>query len=268
MPKEKYKEWPLIDAYGICRLSILPVYTSPTFDSALVSQLLFGECYLVTALTPDRAWFKIHQEDSVIKGWITSEALKEITAADYARFTGADYQAVDSPIAAIEYTGSNLYLLPGSRLHFSEIELFNWKDHVGFTGSVRSHVACASREELVEIALKFLNTPFQHGGRSIFGIDEKWFLPLVFSIAGFSLTLSKIPGKKVLLREALPGDLHQISDESGELLGTALNLGADEILWLSNKVIISDWYEWERQLSNNYAKEVVWETKCFLDGDG
>lgn len=265
MPKEKFKEWPLIDAYGICRLSILPVYSAPTFDSALTSQLLFGECYLVTALTSDRKWFKICQEDAGIRGWITSDSLKEITALDYTRFNTADYQVVNSPIAAIEYMGTNLYLLPGSRLHFSEIELFNWKDHVGFTGSVRGHILKASREELIDVALKFLNTPFQSGGRSMFGMDQSWFLPLIFSIVGYSFTYSKIPGKIIEGEEAMPGDIHLIKDSKGEALSTSLYLGADQVLWISTRALVSDCFDWERLVTNNYADEAVWETRSLMD---
>ncbi|MHA7130805.1 hypothetical protein [Algoriphagus namhaensis] len=265
MPKEKFKEWPLIDAFGICRLSILPVYAAPTFDSALVSQLLFGECYQVVALTPDRKWFKIHQEDSHILGWITSESLKEIPAADYARFSTSDYQVVNSPFAAIEYLGTNLYLLPGSRLHFSEIELFNWKDHVGFTGSVRSHIVKASREELIDIALKFLNTPFQSGGRGIFGMDHTWFFPLIFAIGGYAIAMDKIPGAKVDPESILPGDLLLLKGFDGQVQSVSIYLGADEVLWMQNKVMVSDSYEWERIVTNNFAQEAVCEAKSILE---
>ncbi len=265
MPKEKFKEWPLIDAYGICRLSILPVYSSPSFESSLFCQLLFGECYEVSALTPDRKWFKIHQIDSGIIGWITSESLKEITGADYQRFNSSDYQVVNSPIAAIEYLGTNLYLLPGSRLHFSEIELFNWKDHVGFTGSVRSHILKASSEELIEASLKFLNTPFQHGGRTIFGIDHSWFLPLVFSIGGCSISMDPLPGRIIEEERAMPGDILVLKNTSNRVLGISLYLGADEVLWLHNKVKVTDTLEWERILTNNYAEEAVCETRSILE---
>ncbi|MDN3202886.1 hypothetical protein [Algoriphagus sediminis] len=265
MPREKFKEWPLIDAFGICRLSILPVYSAPTFDSFLFAQLLFGECYQVTALTPDRKWFKIHQEDSEISGWITSDSLKEITKDDYERFNGADYQVVNSPIAAIEYQGTNLYLLPGSRLHFSEIELFNWKDHVGFTGSVRSHRQRATREELIEVALKFLNTPFQSGGRSIFGMDHRWFFPLVFSISGYKLRMSKHMGELIEEEEVMPGDFLSLLDTSSNPLGLALYLGAEQVLWMDNKVKVTDTFDWERQATNNYAEEAVCETRSILE---
>ena len=143
MPKEKFSERPLTDAFGICRQTILPIYLRPTFDSALVTQLLFGECYQVLTMSNDKHWFKIAHEDTEYSGYISSKLLKEIPSADYQTYLTNDFQIVTSPIAAIEYMGINLYLLPGSRLHFSDLELFNWRDHIGFTGSVRSHAFLA-----------------------------------------------------------------------------------------------------------------------------
>jgi hypothetical protein len=122
----------LIDAYGICRQTILPVYHQPTFESALVTQLLFGECYQINGLTSDRQWFRVYHEDTGVGGWVMAKLIKEITTEEYQKFLNQDFQIVTSPIAAIDYLGANLYLLPGSRLHFSELELFNWQDHIGF----------------------------------------------------------------------------------------------------------------------------------------
>lgn len=264
MPKEKSNEWPLLDAYGICRLSILPIYSKPMFDSALVSQLLFGECYQVIALTPDRNWFKIFQEDTQIQGWVSSDSLKEINASDYQRFKTGDYQVVNSPIAAIEYLGTNLYLLPGSRLHFSDDELFNWKDHIGFTGSVRSHLQKASREELVDIALKYLNTPYQFGGRSIFGMDNRWFFQLIYQIAGYSWSGLELPGKIIDDQEALPGDLLILRFDDSEKVEMAFCLGMDEVLWLGNKVVVTDSFLWENSHLNKSNKITVFETRSIL----
>src|SRR5690606_13631527 len=156
MQKEKFSEWPLIDAFGICRQTILSLYRRPTFDSALVTQLLFGEYYQTIAMTSDQRWFKILHEDTGLQGWITTQALKEFPATDYYNFLNTDFQIVTSPIAAIEYLGTNLYLLPGSRLHFLDLELFNWQDHIGFTGSVRSHSRKADRTQLIDIASKYV----------------------------------------------------------------------------------------------------------------
>lgn len=264
MQKESSSEWPLIDAYGICRQTILPVYRQPTFDSALVTQLLFGECYQINGLTSDRQWFRIYHEDTGMGGWVLAKLIKEITGEEYRTFLNQDFQVVTSPIAAIEYLGSSLYLLPGSRLHFSEIELFNWQDHIGFTGTYRPHAVKANREELVEIGLRYLNAPFQAGGRSIFGLDEAQGFALIFAIAGYSWISGKIPGKSVPPEAALPGDLFIFRDLEKQESHFGLFIGAEEILWMDNRMKVSDLDEWEDFLRNNTGEQVVFDTRILV----
>jgi hypothetical protein len=264
MQKESSSEWPLIDAYGICRQTILPVYRQPTFDSALVSQLLFGECYQINGLTSDRQWFRVYHEDTGMGGWVWAKLIKEITGDEYRKFLNQDFQIVTSPIAAIEYQGTNLYLLPGSRLHFSELELFNWQDHIGFTGTYRAHAVRASREELIEIGLRYLNAPFQAGGRGIFGLDEELGFALIFSIAGYSWISGKTPGKSVTPEEAVPGDLFVFRDLEKQESHFGLFLGAEEILCMDNKMKISDLDEWEDFLRNNTGEQVVFDARSIL----
>lgn len=265
MQKEKSSEWPLIDAYGICRQTILPVYRRPTFDSALVTQLLFGECYQVLAVTPDQGWFRVLHEDTGLGGWICAQTLKEIPASDYQNFLNTDFQIVTSPIAAIEYMGTNLYLLPGSRLHFSDLELFNWQDHIGFTGAVRSHAIKANRSQLLDIAIKYINAPYQAGGRSIFGLDEHQGFELMFSIAGYSVPAGKIPGIKIEPELALPGDLFIFKQLEAQQIKYALYLGAEEVLWMDNKIKVSDLGEWESFLRRSTDKQVEMETRSILN---
>ncbi len=264
MQKESSSEWPLIDAFGICRQTVLPVYRQPTFDSALVTQLLFGECYQINGLTADRQWFRIYHEDTGMGGWVWATLIKEITGDEYGKFLGRDFQIVTSPIAAIEYLGSSLYLLPGSRLHFSELELFNWQDHVGFTGNSRPAVVKADREKMVEIGLCFLNAPFQAGGRSIFGIDEEQAFALIFSIGGYHWRSGKIPGKSVEPEDALPGDLFIFRDLEKQKSHFGLFLGSEEILWMDNRLKVSDVDEWEDFLRNNAGEKVSIDTRAIV----
>lgn len=264
MQKESSSEWPLIDAYGICRQTILPLYRQPTFDSALVSQLLFGECYQINGLTSDRQWFRVYHEDTGMGGWVWAKLIKEITGDEYQKFLNQDFQIVTSPIAAIEYLGTNLYLLPGSRLHFSELELFNWQDHIGFAGTYRPHALKASREELIEIGLRYLNAPFQAGGRSIFGLDEELGFALIFAIAGYSWVSGKTPGKSVSPEEAVPGDLFVFRDLEKKESHFGLFLGTEEILWMDNKMKVSDVDEWEDFLRNNTGEQVVFDAKSIV----
>lgn len=265
MQKEKFSEWPLTDVFGICRQTILPIYRQPTFDSALITQLLFGECYQIITVSNDQQWFKIFHEDTGFSGYIPSKLLKEIPANDYQTYLTNDFQIVTSPIAAIEYIGTNLYLLPGSRLHFSDLELFNWRDHIGFTGSVRSHAFRADREQLIEIATKYINSPFQPGGRSIFGLDELQAFPLIFMIAGYSWKAGKLPGRLVSAEEVLPGDLMILTEGNIERQRFAICLGADEVLWMDNRMRVSDFDEWLSIAKNIPGKQLVLESRSILD---
>lgn len=261
MPKENFSEWPLSDAYGICRQTILPVYKKPSRDSALITQLLFGECYQVLAVSQDHQWYRIFHEDSRMGGWISSKSLKEIQQQDYLNFLSQDFQVVTSPIAAIEYQGTNLYLLPGSRLHFSELELFNWQDTIGFTGTSRSHAHRADREELIEIALRYINAPWQPGGRSIFGLDEVLGFALIYTIGGYTWNAAALPGRILPFNHAMPGDLFIFHDEQKRTDHFAIYLGLEEVLWMDHKMQVSDLDEWQNHLANNRPSEVVLEAR-------
>ena len=256
MRKGSSKEWPLIDAYGIVRQTVLPVYLRPKTDSALVTQLLFGECYLLTGLTSDREWFKVYHEDSATGGWVWAKSIKEITAEAYDTFLNQDFQFVTSPIAAIDYQDTHLYLLPGSRLHFSEKELFNWQDHLGFTGTYRPFALKVNREELLDLALRFLTAPLQAGGRSIFGMDATHVFPLIFAMGGYSWPNGKLPGKVIHPEEVEPGDLMVAWDAELGQSHYALYLGAEQVFWMDHRMQKTDLEDWEEFLMDSTPTEV------------
>lgn len=260
MRKENSSELPLTDVFGICRQTILPLYRRPTFDSALVAQLLFGECYQAIAVTADQNWYKVSHEDTGISGWISSKLIENIEKGDYQSFLNQDFQVVTSPIAAIELFGTNLYLLPGSRLHFSEIELFNWQDHIGFTGLVRSHAVKADRAQLIQIALRFINAPYQSGGRSIFGLDQKLGFELIVSIAGYDLNSKKNPGRTIEEEEILPGDLLIFKTLETNESYFALFIREEEVLWMDNRMRMTNLDEWTSFIKNNTTGQLVLKT--------
>ena len=264
MQKENSSELPLTDVFGICRQTILPLYRKPTFDSGLVTQLLFGECYQSIAITADQYWYKVIHEDTGRSGWISSRWINKVSKFDYQSFLSLDYQVVTSPIAAIEYLGTNLILLPGSRLHFSEKELFNWQDHIGFSGTVRSPAVKADRAELVEIALKFLNAPYLSGGRSIFGLDQKHGFELIAAIAGFKLNSQNNPGRTIQEEEILPGDLFIFKRLESYESHFAFSLGARKLLWMDNRMRVTDFDEWRSFVKNNTGEQVVLETRSIV----
>jgi len=265
MQNEKYSDWPLTDVFGICRQTILPIYRQPTYDSALVTQLLFGECYQVVTKTIDENWYDIIAEDTGLRGYIPAKLLKEIPSTDYQKYLSNDFQIVTSPIAAIEYIGTNLYLLPGSKLHFSDLELFNWSDHIAFSGSVRSHAVKADRGQLIDIAAKYINAPFQPGGRSIFGMDELQVFPLIYSIAGYVWKVGQLPGRMVSNEDVLPGDIMILTESSTRFQQFAIYMGAEEVLWMDNRIRVSNVEEWLSLSKNIPGKQLVLKSVIILN---
>ena len=147
-------------------------------------------------------------------------------------------------------------MLPGSRLHFSEKELFNWQDHLGFTGTYRPFALKVNREELLDLALRFLNAPFQAGGRSIFGMDASHVFPLIFAMGGYSWPNGKLPGKAIHPEEVEPGDLMVAWDAELGQSHYALYLGAEQVFWMDHRMQKTDLEDWEEFLMDCTNTEV------------
>lgn len=245
MQKENSKELPFPEVFGICRQTLIPIYKRPTVDSALVTQLLFGECYEVIDANTSTDWCEILHQDTGNTGWIYAKAIKSITKSEYLQFTNQDFQIVTSPIAAIEYQQNNLYLLPGSRLHFTQAELFDWKAHIGFTGSVRNHAVRTDREGLIDIAFKFINAPHLSGGRSLFGFDPGQGFELIVAIAGFPLHLLRNPSKIQHQEEVLRGDFIIFTAKQSPQPIYALYLGDQKVLCMDQRLKITDLKTWK-----------------------
>ena len=67
--------------YGICPLSLVPVYESPDAASAMLTQLLYGEAYKL--LETRKKWGRIRTEWDGTEGWIRADQHFEIGEAQY-----------------------------------------------------------------------------------------------------------------------------------------------------------------------------------------
>jgi hypothetical protein len=141
------------------------------------------------------------------------------------------------------------------------MELFNWQDHLGFTGTYRPHALKANREELLDLALRFLNAPFQAGGRSIFGMDAKHVFPLIFVMGGYAWPIGKLPGRPITPEEVVPGDLMVAWDGVLEQHYYALYLGAEQVFWMDHRMQKTDLEDWEAFLME--ASDTELEVKMY-----
>jgi hypothetical protein len=242
MQNETFNEWPIDKKYGICRLSLLTLYREPVFGSGLTTQLLFGETYTVIGTNRLKDWLLVVGDLLVGTGWISIHQHEDISEADYLRYCQGDFKMTLSPVTAVKFRGDNLNLLAGSILHISAAELFEPTETMELIGEFRDFSVKASRNELVNTALRFVNAPFLSGGRSLYGLDLGAMVQLIFKFSGYIVPnyLSALieSGDKRPTQDIQTGDLVIFSNDKQIPHHLALYMGEGQVLELRGKVII------------------------------
>ncbi len=227
--------------FGVCRLAIVPVRTGPGDAAEQVTQLLFGDHYEVVASSRDKKWISIRIITDQCDGWIDAGQHHSITAEYLEQINQADFKITMDIASTILYKKSPLTIVMGSIVPISTSELFKMEEQLAFNGVSKSLSQRRDYEFLKTIALKYVNAPYQWGGKSPFGIDAGGLVQMVFKIAGYPLARrvgqQAAHGKKVKsLPEARPGDLVFFSDKDGKPFHAGILLEDDRIIHSCGRV--------------------------------
>ena len=227
--------------YGVCRLAIVPVRKAPDERSEQITQLLFGDHYEVSGGSPDKHWTSIRIIADQVEGWIDSRQHHSITPEYLEQINQADFKITLDVATTILYKKSPLTIVLGSIVPISTSELFKIEEQFAFNGESKSLSQRRDFEFLRTIAMRYINAPYQWGGKSPFGIDAGGFVQMVYRICGYSLQrqvfLQASHGKKVnTLTDARPGDLIFFSDKEGKPYHAGILLGEDKIIHAGGKV--------------------------------
>lgn len=242
MQNETFNEWPIDKKFGICRLSLLTLYREPVFGSGMTTQLLFGETYTVIGSSRLLDWLLVTGDLLVGTGWISIHQHEDISEADYQRYRESDFKLSLSPLIGVKFRGEHLNLLAGSIFHISPTELFDAEETLDLPGEFRYFSAKATRDELVQIAERFVNTPFLSGGRSLFGLDLGAMVQLIFKFSGYIVPnyLSALIefGAKKEIQAIQNGDVVIFSNDNKIPHHMGLYLGKGRLLDLKGRVLI------------------------------
>lgn len=227
--------------YGICNLSIVPLRIEPCNKSEQVSQLLFGEHFKVLEIR--RKWSKIRLSFDNYEGWIDNNQYEKIEEETY-----TNLEASNIPLAGelIEFaTGENQIFLTvtiGSNLPYYKNQNFLLNDtSYHYEGMVFEKIL--PKESIVEVAYKFLNTPYLWGGKTPFGIDASGFTQMVYKINGYTLLRSAeeqaTQGEALsFIEESEPGDLAFFDNNEGQINHVGLIMQENFIIHVFGKVRI------------------------------
>lgn len=227
--------------FGVCRLSIVPMRNSPSHKAEQVSQLLFGDHYEVHEVSKDKLWLRIHVYYDQCEGWIDVRQHHAISKEYYDYINRADFKITTDPTSTILYNKSPLMILMGSIIPISGSELFKMEEQFAFNGDSKSLGVKREAEFLKMVAVKYLNAPFQWGGKTLFGIDDAGLVQMVYKICGYRLgrTVEEQmrQGKQVNgFAEALPGDLVFFSSTKDHTDHVGILLDHEKVIHASGKV--------------------------------
>ncbi len=227
--------------YGICNLSIVPLRIEPCDKSEQVSQLLFGEHFKILEIR--RKWSKIRLSFDNYEGWIDNNQYVNIEESIYTNLENSNVPLAGELIEfATDENQNFLTVTIGSNLPFfnnQNLLLNNTSYH--YEGMVFDKIL--PKESIVEIAYKFLNTPYLWGGKTPFGIDCSGFAQLVYKLCGYKLLREagqQATQGEVLsfIEESEAGDLAFFDDNEGIITHVGIIMNDNYIIHAYGKVRI------------------------------
>lgn len=227
--------------YGICNLSIIPLRIEPNDASEMVSQVLFGEHFKVIEMR--KKWSKIRLAFDNYEGWIDHKQYEEITEAIYFEIHHSTPHLSAELIDFTTDENQNFLTIPiGCSLPFySEQNLKINTTNFHYEGAVYDQKK--AKDALIEIAYKFLNTPYLWGGKTPFGIDCSGFTQMVYKLCGYHLlrdASQQATQGEVLsfIEESEPGDLAFFDNNEGDITHVGIIMNDNYIIHAHGKVRI------------------------------
>lgn len=225
--------------FGICNLAIIPLRAEASDRSEIVSQVLFGEHFII--LEKSNQWAKIKLQFDGYEGWVDEKQFQQISAQD---FEGIENEEPLLNADLIEYiTSPENLLMPiplGASLNFLGRSTIN-KKNLDFEGM--KITGKKPKSNLINTAFMYLHAPYLWGGKTPFGIDCSGLTQMVYKINGYKLlrdaSQQALQGEPLsFIEECEPGDLAFFDNEEGKIIHVGIVMDDNYILHASGKVRI------------------------------
>lgn len=225
--------------FGICNLANIPLRAEPSDRSEIVSQVLFGEHFMV--LAQERQWTQVRLQYDNYEGWIDTKQFQAISQSNY-EMLSEDAIILNADLVEYVTWGNNL-LMPiplGASLSFLSQPDIN-RQQFEFEGL--RVTGKKPKSHLVDTAFMYLNAPYIWGGKTPFGLDCSGFTQMVYKLNGHFLlrdaSQQATQGDALsFIEESEPGDLAFFDNDEGNIIHVGIIMKDNYIIHASGKVRI------------------------------
>lgn len=168
--------------------NIIPQKALPNHQSEMVNQILFGEVFEI--LKSEDIWHYVRLLHDNYCGWVHSKQVLILNNFNIHKHVNAYYKTICADlICPVNDKTNNLsfFILLGSNLiNFSNnlVHINENKYNFGGISYDSNQILIDKTSGIIDLAQKFLNTPYLWGGRTLFGIDCSGFTQLIYRMNG------------------------------------------------------------------------------------
>jgi hypothetical protein len=229
---------------GTTFYGFVPIMSEPDHSSQMISQLLFGEEFLL--LEQNGAWCAISLDYDGTEGWVLKDVVKLRTVEDGEKKGENEPVRVASlPVTTIlDLTLGRQRIIPaGSIWNSRHRNSISWYGHDFELISSEGFVTPGANARLLEIGKRIVSLPSIPGGRSGFGFDGPGLVQMLCRMMGKKIPRSCVQQAELgitinFMHEVEEGDLAFFDNEENEIVHVGMILQDHYILHSSGCVSI------------------------------